>query len=1310
MNFKNHWFARYAFALTAVVAASVLREGLIRLTGGSLPTYITFYPAVMLSAVIGGVGPGLLATAAAALGTDYFVLPPIGSFGIASLSDAVGLAFFTGMGVFMSVVAELYRRAQQKAAAYETEAVSPEQTEPPARWTRQGVLLNAGLAVALGILATAGWQAVRSLRAVAAADQGVTHTRAVIQALDSLVSMLKDEETGQRGYLLTGEDKYLEPYQTAVGLVQSNLAGLKQLTQDNTAQRQRLALIEALIVAKEGELKESIALRRSQGLPAALEVMMTDKGKDIMDQIRKAVTDGRGEEELLLQQRADIKNTDAGKTLQALLAGGVLAFLLLITLFVFLRQENVRAAKAEADVRHHRDHLQEIVAARMEEIARANENLKQEIDEHQQAKDALREQREWLRVTLTSIGDAVLATDTEGRVTFLNPVAESLTGWREKEVLGEPVQSVFHIINEQTRAPGEDIVARVLREGRVVALANHSALVGRDGREIPIEDSAAPIKDDSGAMHGVVLVFHDVGRKRRAEDALRESEQRLRSLGDNLPGGAIYQHLQQPDGSGCYAYMSAGIEKLAGMTAEQVMADAGAFRRLIVEEDLPRCAAAEAKSAREMTTFECEFRQRTVAGEVKWVHCRATPRRLENGAILWDGVVSDITERKRVEEALRESRERLDLALVSARMATFDWDIVNNKRIWSEGVHSLLGTKPETFTGEADEFFRILPLEDRSVVQAALARAVQTNGVYETEYRAIWPDGSIHAIAARGKVHFDTSGRPVLMTGVCWDITERKQAGEATQAALDRFYLALSNMTFAAILVDDEDRIEFVNQAFCDMYQLKESPAELQTLTSRQMLERIRPAYLNPDEELAHITGIVERGLLVQDEEVSMRGGRTFLRDHIPIRLRDKGRGRLWIQKDITERKQAERRTALLAEAASRLLNSDDPQSVMKEVCGKVLEFLDCQVFLNFLVDEKEERLRLNAWGGIPASEAAKIEWLDYGVGLCGCAARDRACVVAGNIQETSDPRTKLVKRYGIEACAAHPLMVAGVLLGTLCFGTRTRKDFTEEELSLMKAVGDLVATAIERKRAQTALQMTAEEVKRSNRDLEQFAYIASHDLQEPLRAVGGYVKLLQHRFPSNVDAKALEYINGAVEGATRMERLISDLLAYSRVGTRRGDLSPMNLDGVLDTALRNLHSLIMSTEAKVTRDALPTVAVDGTQIMQIFQNLIGNAIKFRSERPPEIHVGAQKQTGRCVFSVRDNGIGIEPQYFERIFQIFQRLHSRRHYPGTGIGLAICKKMVERHGGEIWVESEPGKGSTFFFTLPENTAMTQSNV
>jgi signal transduction histidine kinase len=416
------------------------------------------------------------------------------------------------------------------------------------------------------------------------------------------------------------------------------------------------------------------------------------------------------------------------------------------------------------------------------------------------------------------------------------------------------------------------------------------------------------------------------------------------------------------------------------------------------------------------------------------------------------------------------------------------------------------------------------------------------------------------------------------------------------------------------------------------------------------------------------------------------------------------------IVRDISARRRAERRTELLAETASRLLSSDDPQRVVDELCGKVLEFLDSQVFFNFLVDDKQQRLRLNACAGIAQPEAGKIEWLDHCAALCGCAPRDGCRLVAGSIQETNDPRTAFVKPFGIQAYACHPLMVAGLFLGTLSFGTRTRKEFTGEEVSFMKAVTDLVVTAIERKRAQAALQQTTEEVKRSNRDLEQFAYIASHDLQEPLRAVGGYVKLLQRRFPQNMDPKALEYINGAAEGADRMERLISDLLAFSRVGTRGGNFSPAALSPILNQALHNLQTSIESTRAKVTCDPLPTLAVDATQIMQIFQNLIGNAIKFRSGRPPEIHVGAQKQEDRWVFSVRDNGIGIEPQYFERIFQIFQRLHTRRHYPGTGIGLAICKKMVERHQGDIWVESEPGRGSTFFFSIPETSAIKPHNL
>ena len=235
-------------------------------------------------------------------------------------------------------------------------------------------------------------------------------------------------------------------------------------------------------------------------------------------------------------------------------------------------------------------------------------------------------------------------------------------------------------------------------------------------------------------------------------------------------------------------------------------------------------------------------------------------------------------------------------------------------------------------------------------------------------------------------------------------------------------------------------------------------------------------------------------------------------------------------------------------------------------------------------------------------------------------------------------------------------------------------------------------------------VKLRTAELARSNEDLEQFAYVASHDLQEPLRAVGGYVKLLQHRFPETLDAKAREYVAGAADGAERMQKLISDLLAFSRVGTRGGAFAPADLNALLREALNNLQASISEAGAKVACDPLPSLPVDATQIRQLFQNLIGNAIKFRSEQAPEIHIGARKENERWLFWVRDNGIGIEPQYAGRIFQIFQRLHTRKEYPGTGIGLAICKKIVERHGGEIRVESEPAHGSTFYFSIPAISA------
>ena len=226
------------------------------------------------------------------------------------------------------------------------------------------------------------------------------------------------------------------------------------------------------------------------------------------------------------------------------------------------------------------------------------------------------------------------------------------------------------------------------------------------------------------------------------------------------------------------------------------------------------------------------------------------------------------------------------------------------------------------------------------------------------------------------------------------------------------------------------------------------------------------------------------------------------------------------------------------------------------------------------------------------------------------------------------------------------------------------------------------------------------EELRRSNEELERFAYVASHDLQEPLRSVTSFLNLLQRRYRDELGGDGSEFIDFAVGGVTRMQRLIEDLLAFSRVGKPGAPMVVVQSEDVLETVLQNLRAAIEQSAANITHDALPTVRVDAGQFEQLLTNLIGNALKFRSAVPPRIHVSARRHGRFWLFSIADNGIGIDATHFERIFVIFQRLHTSDEYPGTGLGLAICKKSVERHGGRIWVESAPGQGSTFLFTIP----------
>ena len=593
-------------------------------------------------------------------------------------------------------------------------------------------------------------------------------------------------------------------------------------------------------------------------------------------------------------------------------------------------------------------------------------------------------------------------------------------------------------------------------------------------------------------------------------------------------------------------------EEITGVSRERIIGSD--FSDYFTEPE--KALAAYKKVFSEGSVKDYPLAIRHITGRVTEVLYNATTYMNEKGEV--QGVFAaarDVTELKKAEEELleahrtlekqvaertaelRESRERLSLALTSSGMGAFEWDIVKNRRHFDDYVYLLFGIKPESFSGTAEEFFQVIHPDDRKAVQDALNKATEQDKPYETEYRAVWPDGSVHHITARGKVLRDSAGRPLRMIGVCWEITERKRAEEA----------------------------------------LRESENRLRRFYESGLLGVI---YWNMNGEITD----------ANDKFLEMVG---------------------YDREDL---------------AAGRI-----------------------------------------DWGRMTPPEYRHLD--EHSV---------------AELKATGVNKKPFEKEYIRKDGTRIPIIVAGAMLDEARFnGVAFVLDITE------------------RKRMEKALKERSDQLEAANRELESFSYSVSHDLKAPLRAIDGYSRRLLEKYKSTLDDGAARMIN-VISGETeQMGVLIDDLLSFSKVLSNGMTLSEIDMDKLASEVWNDIRAANKNREFEVKiTDLLPGFG-DRTLIRHVLFNLLSNAVKFTKNREPGIiEMGSYAEPGRVVYCVKDNGVGFDMAYYGKLFGLFHRLHDREEYEGTGVGLAIVQRIINRHGGRVWAESEPDKGATFYFSLP----------
>jgi len=1210
--------------------------------------------------------------------------------------------------------------------------------------TKSVVKLKLQLAFGSAVLAllVVGAVSYRSMVESSESELWVRHTDQVLEKLQELLAAMQTVESNARGYVLMGDEYFLDVYRAAKAKTEQDQTILRTLTADNAGQEHRLDALTTLAAQKFQFAEQVIAVRRTNGLEAAKDAIQKGSGKQVKDDFQGLVGQMQDEELRLLALRERDAKERSAKTKTVLILGTILGLLITTLAGWSVQRDNSARTLAEESLHEgegrfrtlannipqlawmadekgyifwYNDRWFDYTGTTLDEVAGWGW---QRVHDPSQVKRVVEKIRRcfqtgevwddtfplrgkdgkfrlflsravpirdpngkilrWFgtntdiseskdsgakyRGLLEAAPDAMVVVNESGEIVLLNVQAEKQFGYRRDELLGQKVKNIIpegfaeRLIADGTRTAAEALAQQIGTGIELIARR-------KNGTEFPIEIMLSPLESAEGTL--VTAAVRDISVRKAAEKHVAQMESRYRGLLEAAPDAMVVVNQ-----GGAIVLLNVQAEKQFGYSRDELIGQKvkniipkGFAERLIADGTR---TAAEALAQQIGTGIELIARRKN--GTEFPIEIMLSPLESSEGTLV-TAAIRDISVRKAAEKHLAQMEGRYRGLLEAAPDAMV---VVNqggeivllNVRAEKEFGYSrdeLVGQKVKNLIPEG--FAERLISDGTRTAAEALAQQIGTG----IELIGRRKDGTQFPIELMLSPLESAEG--ILVTAAIRDISVRRDAENHLARMEGRYRGLLEAAPDAMVVVNQSGEIVLLNVQAEKQFGYRRDELvgqKVKNIIPEGFAERlVADALRTTADALAQQIGT----------GIELTGRRKNGSD-FPIELMlsplESAEGILVTAaiRDISVRKEAEKHLARMEGRYRGLLEAAPDAMVVVNHGGEIV-LLNVQAEKQFgysrdeLVGQKVKNI-------IPEGFAERL--------------------VADALRSAEDA---LAQQIG-----------TGIEL------TARRKNGSDFPIELMlspleSAEGILVTAAIRdittRKKAEANLLDKVEELNRSNEELGQFAYIASHDLQEPLRMVASYTQLLSRRYKGKLDADADEFIAFAVDGASRMQRLIQDLLTYSRVGTKGQDLLNVSSEEALQQALINLRSAIEDSGALVTHDSLPSVLADEMQLIQLFQNLVGNAIKYQSPGIPKVHISAVRNgSKKWTFSVKDNGLGIEPQYFEKIFGMFQRLHKREEFAGTGIGLAICKKIVERHGGNISVESEPGHGSTFRFALAES--------